>query len=156
MPIIVGGTSYWIHHLLFPSSLPSIGPSSCLPRSPSPAFTNLIRLLPENLADVYDALPVTPPSAKDKPEDAYTLYSLLHHLDPLMAKRWHWRDTRKVLRNIEIIKENGRPASEVVIDTQELGSTHKCVHIQSRVLGSCMSNVDIGRLSFGFTPINSR
>ena len=32
-----------------------------------------------------------------------------------MGARWHWRDTRKVLRNLEIMKEKGCTATEAVL-----------------------------------------
>ena len=41
------------------------------------------------------------------------MYGLLQALDPVVAARWHWRDTRKVLRNLEIMKESGRKVSEI-------------------------------------------
>ena len=39
---------------------------------------------------------------------------LLDKLDPEMAARWHWKDSRKVLRNLEIMVETGQKASEVI------------------------------------------
>ena len=53
-------------------------------------------------------------SAKENPDLAFKMHMLLSRLDPEMSDRWHWRDTRKVLRNLEIIKEQGIPASKAI------------------------------------------
>jgi len=37
-------------------------------------------------------------------------------LDPIVASRWHWRDTRKVLRSLRIITETGRLPSEIIAE----------------------------------------
>jgi tRNA dimethylallyltransferase len=67
-----------------------------------------------DLRELFDALPETPPSAVDDPGAALALYNLLQALDPLVTARWHWRDTRKVLRNLMIMKESGRKVSEIL------------------------------------------
>ena len=63
---------------------------------------------------LYDALPEASPSAADDPAGALALFNLLQALDPAVAARWHWRDTRKVLRNLNIMKDSGRKVSEVL------------------------------------------
>ena len=67
-----------------------------------------------DLRQLYDALPEVPPSAADDPAGALALHNLLQALDPVVAARWHWRDTRKVLRNLEIMKNGGRKVSEIL------------------------------------------
>lgn len=67
-----------------------------------------------DLRELFDALPEAPPSAADNPGAALALHNLLQALDPPVAARWHWRDTRKVLRNLEIMKESGRKVSEIL------------------------------------------
>jgi tRNA dimethylallyltransferase len=63
---------------------------------------------------LFDALPEAPPSAAEDPDGALALYNLLQALDPVVAARWHWRDTRKVLRNLVIMKQGGRKVSEIL------------------------------------------
>lgn len=124
VPIVVGGTAYWIHHLLFSSGLPAqVGLSKPSLPAPSASLSSALANLPEDLAALYQDLPSNASSAKTDPDMAFTLHSLLSHLDPPMGSRWHWKDTRKVLRNLEIIKENGRPASEVVVDAYSQSAT---------------------------------
>lgn len=119
LPIVVGGTSYWMQHLLFPNRLVSkqISPSRC---STSPAWSEELKAsissLPPELLSLLESLPQEAPSAKSDPDQAFKLHSLLSVLDPGIAQRWHWKDTRKVLRNLEIFKESGRRPSEIMVE----------------------------------------
>ncbi|CDO74728.1 hypothetical protein BN946_scf184593.g10 [Trametes cinnabarina] len=120
VPIVVGGTSYWIQHLIFPERMASLDKpdtdstgTSVSPVS-SDNFTNALAALPPELLDLFIDLPKQAPAADDDPTAAHKLHDLLMALDPFVAKRWHWRDTRKVLTNLRIIEENRRLASEVI------------------------------------------
>ncbi|KAJ3796772.1 tRNA isopentenyltransferase [Lentinula aff. detonsa] len=121
IPIVVGGTSYWIQHLLFPNRLAKdINLVDDLERPPSSIFeaseglASAIKLLPQELQDLFACLPDPAPSAESNPEEAFRLYNLLKALDESVAARWHWKDTRKVLRSIRIIQETGRKPSELI------------------------------------------
>ncbi|KAJ8508549.1 hypothetical protein ONZ45_g9198 [Pleurotus djamor] len=115
IPIVVGGTSYWIQHLLFPNRLSQTEPPTppTHPEMSTALLQNLSNLSPE-LLQLFNSLPDHPPSAADDPKAALSLYMLLSKLDPTMASRWHWRDTRKVLRNLGIMKETGKLPSDIV------------------------------------------
>ncbi|KAH9980126.1 tRNA isopentenyltransferase [Lactifluus volemus] len=124
IPIVVGGTAYWMQHLIFPGRLAvEPGQLSGSDASPAPPDSSVLPLSNElsstlsqittDLRELFDALPEVPPSAVDDPGAALALYNLLHALDPTVAARWHWRDTRKVLRNLEIIRETGRTVSDI-------------------------------------------
>lgn len=63
---------------------------------------------------LFNNLPERPPIATDEAEKTLQLWQLLDALDPEMAARWHWKDSRKVLRNLEIMVERGQKASEVI------------------------------------------
>ncbi|KAF5386706.1 hypothetical protein D9615_001730 [Tricholomella constricta] len=131
IPIVVGGTSYWIQHLMFPNRLPSDNISQDSPPTmvnhPPPMSQELadtIVLLPSHLLTLFNNLPVHPPSATADPDAAFNLHTLLSMLDPPVANRWHWKDTRKVLRSLVVIKESGRRASEIILDqTKDLASS---------------------------------
>ncbi|KAK7043775.1 tRNA dimethylallyltransferase, mitochondrial [Paramarasmius palmivorus] len=118
VPIVVGGTSYWIQHLLFPNRLvrdmateESAGKHTS---TMSEDLTRLISSLPSELLDLFNSLPDPAPDADTDPEAAYALYKLLKVVDPFVAERWHWKDTRKVLRSLRIIRETGRRPSEMI------------------------------------------
>ncbi|KAI5983854.1 tRNA isopentenyltransferase [Pisolithus albus] len=114
IPIVIGGTSYWIQHLLFPNRLASDGPPSDSDRSRSAIPERFVSKLSPDLLDLFDHLPEHAPSATSDPDRASLLYKLLQTLDEPVAARWHWRDTRKVLRALRIIKEQGRTPSEII------------------------------------------
>ena len=113
IPIVVGGTSYWIQHLLFPGRLAGEEVSSSPPA---------VRMCLE----VQQALDTLPPHLldlwNDLPQEATLVYSagaglhmhnLLTALDPVVAARWHWKDTRKVIRCLNIIKDTGKRPSDI-------------------------------------------
>ncbi|KAI9569109.1 tRNA isopentenyltransferase [Boletus coccyginus] len=125
IPIVVGGTSYWIQHLLFPNRLAikDLDPTS--PAVTSSGFPMSVSLqdsvsqLTPNLFNLWTALPESPPNAGTHPEDALSLHELLQALDPPVASRWHWRDTRKVLRSLQIMRETRRTPSEIISEQSE-------------------------------------
>lgn len=79
----------------------------------SPAVAEAMSNLPEDLKQLYSALPDRSQSEACSDETAFALHTLLCKLDPPMGARWHWKDTRKVLRSLEIIKESGQRASDI-------------------------------------------
>ncbi|KAF8626162.1 hypothetical protein AX15_005053 [Amanita polypyramis BW_CC] len=127
IPIVVGGTSYWIQHLIFPGHL--VSESKSLPsgaerslcsdnilQQQTDTLNRSIDALNTELLELFTNLPEHPPSASTEPEAAWHLYTLLCELDPIIGGRWHWRDTRKVLRSLQIMKESGRRASDVITE----------------------------------------
>ncbi|KIK40906.1 hypothetical protein CY34DRAFT_241165 [Suillus luteus UH-Slu-Lm8-n1] len=114
IPIIVGGTSYWIQHLIFPNRLPT--PAQSLSDSVAQSIANL----PADLLELYNALPEHPPSAATHPHDAMLLHKLLTALDEPIAQRWHWRDTRKVIGSLRVIKDTGKVPSEIIIEQSKI------------------------------------
>lgn len=117
VPIVVGGTSYWIQHLIFPNRLSKQSeapPSSDRPWDP--ALLASINALPDHLRGLFDDLPSDPPNAKTDPEAAFKLHALLLLLDPPVGQRWHWKDTRKVLHSLSIIQKSRRRASDIIAE----------------------------------------
>ncbi|KIJ69620.1 hypothetical protein HYDPIDRAFT_106259 [Hydnomerulius pinastri MD-312] len=119
IPIVVGGTSYWIQHLLFPNRLASNDLNNTPRGAPtvetmSASLQHSMTQLPPDLLGLLNALPEHPPDAGTHPNSALSLHKLLQALDEPVASRWHWKDTRKVLRSLQIIKETGRAPSEIM------------------------------------------
>jgi tRNA dimethylallyltransferase len=88
IPILVGGTHYYIQSLLFPD-----------------------RVLAEKqdfiTAEEQEAQwPILKASSEE-------MYAELQRVDPVMATKWHPKDTRKVRRSLEIWLETGKRASDV-------------------------------------------
>ncbi|KAJ0398920.1 hypothetical protein P43SY_005278 [Pythium insidiosum] len=82
VPIIVGGTMYYTQSILWKSQLLDDVPV----RSDAPQ-------IPEDAT----------------PED---VYARLQEVDPVMASRWHVRQTRRVRRSLEVFYQTGVPHSE--------------------------------------------
>ncbi|PIL23721.1 hypothetical protein GSI_13471 [Ganoderma sinense ZZ0214-1] len=128
VPIVVGGTSYWIQHLIFPERMASLdksgddSPEADESAPPSTAFTNALASLPPELLSLFNNLPEQAPTADLDPQLSLSLHKLLAHMDPLVSQRWHWRDSRKVLTNLRIIQENRRLASEIIQEQSQLSS----------------------------------
>ena len=142
IPIVVGGTMYFIQHLLFPGYLVSAGvdegskinASTKTLEQMSSTIRERARQLPPELLELLfllQGLPSISTSASlpsgfpiaRLPEDYRSsenlsagLFQILRVLDPPMAEKWHWRDIRKVRRSVEIVLQTGRPYSDIVAD----------------------------------------
>ncbi|ORX35790.1 IPP transferase-domain-containing protein [Kockovaella imperatae] len=137
LPIICGGTHYFMQHFLFPPAELSLArsepPEKALeirwkPPCPRPAVPDLMDPSLVTLLDTFwttkpvfpklaDSV-IDPPDQKDRPvqtsrpteiEDHHLLsiYQVLQAVDPDEAARWHWRDGRKVRRALERWWERG-------------------------------------------------
>ncbi|KAH6918809.1 tRNA isopentenyltransferase [Coprinopsis sp. MPI-PUGE-AT-0042] len=120
VPIVVGGTSYWIQHLVFPNRLAKSNEVSGTDDVPwDPELQSSIASLPDRLRALFEDLPDEPPIAKTDPEASFDLHALLSHLDPLVGQRWHWKDTRKVLHSLVIVKNARRRASDIIAEQSQ-------------------------------------
>jgi tRNA dimethylallyltransferase len=106
LPVVVGGTAYWLQHLLFANRLASFEDAA---NESLIAFSSVSKAtplfdLPPALRQLFDNLP----SRGDDVDEAtaFDLHNLLAHIDPTTAARWHWKDARKVLRSLNIIRES--------------------------------------------------
>lgn len=97
LPIIVGGTHYYINGLLFEDILVE-------GNSPGEEPTSS----PDN--------PVHYPIL-DSPTDA--ILAKLREVDPVMADRWHPNDRRKIRRSLEIFLTSGRRASDIYAEQEQ-------------------------------------
>ncbi|POR38232.1 tRNA dimethylallyltransferase, partial [Tolypocladium paradoxum] len=89
LPILVGGTQYYVDPLL---------------------FTDVI--LDDVHSDPAKSLPVL-----DEPTEV--LLQELRKCDPVMADRWHPNDRRKIQRSLEIYLHTGKPASQFYAEQKE-------------------------------------
>ncbi|KAK4451945.1 IPP transferase-domain-containing protein [Podospora aff. communis PSN243] len=89
LPILVGGSTYYLDGLLFDG-----------------------RVIKDESAGVLDReeLDARFPVLKEPPE---VMLEKLHEVDPVMAERWHPNDVRKIRNSLEIYYTTGRRASEI-------------------------------------------
>ncbi|KAL2016761.1 hypothetical protein VTK56DRAFT_3109 [Thermocarpiscus australiensis] len=92
LPIVVGGTSYYLDGLLFEGRLVENQPT------PEGSVSNR-----DELAAKYPILTGPPEAMLEK----------LREVDPVMADRWHPNDTRKIRTSLEIYFATGRRASDI-------------------------------------------
>ncbi|OTB06202.1 hypothetical protein M426DRAFT_55772 [Hypoxylon sp. CI-4A] len=109
LPIVVGGTHYYIHALLFDDNLVgSQGPDNNEPQ---------YRPQEENIA----RFPIL-----DAPTDV--MLNHLREVDPIMADRWHPDDRRKIKRSLEIFLTTGKRASEIYAEQKQAKATGPSRH----------------------------
>lgn len=89
LPILVGGTTYYVDALLFEGAV-----------------------LDEVQQDSSLSFPILE-------EPTEVILQELKRVDPVMAERWHPKDRRKIQRSLEIYLQTGRPASELYAEQAE-------------------------------------
>lgn len=103
VPILVGGTHYYLQNLLFDRGLVSrVDASSGEAVEQQKAEGETIIECPE-----LDEM------------DTAQLYARLQEVDPVMAARWHPNDRRKIRRSLEIWLQTGKKASTIYAEQQE-------------------------------------
>ncbi|KAH8162205.1 hypothetical protein CIB48_g6050 [Xylaria polymorpha] len=100
LPIVVGGSLYYVHALFFNGNL--INSNETEPEE--------IRFRSQE--ETKSQFPIL-----DEPTDV--LFEKLREVDPAMAERWHPDDRRKIKRSLEIYLTTGRRASDIYAEQQE-------------------------------------
>jgi len=106
LPIVVGGTSYYLDALLFDERIIQAEKNDNDQSSQSTSTTP--RYKPEELAAQHPILRDT----------AEAMLAKLREVDPVMADRWHPRDIRKIRNSLEIYYATGRRASDIYAEQQ--------------------------------------
>lgn len=97
LPIVVGGTSYYLDGLLFDEKLVESDPTITEESEVTAKITR------EELASQHPILR----------ESAEVMLAKLQEVDPIMAERWHPKDIRKIRNSLEIYLTTGRRASDI-------------------------------------------
>ncbi|KAG2173409.1 hypothetical protein INT44_008761 [Umbelopsis vinacea] len=99
LPVLVGGTNYYVQSLLWPMSLISTandGSSSSDEQEEEDGISSM---------------------------DTQALYQELQKVDPIMAAKWHPGDRRKIAKSLKVYRDTGRPQSEIIKEQQERAKT---------------------------------
>jgi len=99
LPIVVGGTHYYTHALLFKDATLVDEAAESIPDD-------------DQVEGVEDDYPIL-----SRPTEE--ILQALQEVDPDMARRWHPKDRRKIQRSLQIWLKTGRKASEVYAEQQE-------------------------------------
>ncbi|KAI6082155.1 tRNA isopentenyltransferase [Hypoxylon rubiginosum] len=100
LPIVVGGTHYYIHATLFHESL--VGSQV--------ANDDNLQARPQE--EIISQFPIL-----NGP--TVTMLQRLREVDPVMADRWHPDDRRKIKRSLEIFLTTGKRASDIYAEQQQ-------------------------------------
>ncbi|KAI1487585.1 IPP transferase-domain-containing protein [Biscogniauxia mediterranea] len=100
LPIVVGGTHYYIHSLLFEGSLVR----------GSGIETDDMNYRPEG--ENNSQFPILN-------EPTNIILGRLREVDPVMAERWHPDDRRKIKRSLEIYLTTGKRASDIYAEQKQ-------------------------------------
>ncbi|KAI1801368.1 putative tRNA isopentenyltransferase [Daldinia bambusicola] len=106
LPIVVGGTHYYIHALLFDDKLISLKGANDDVLKHRPAQENAVHF------------PIL-----DGPTDV--MLKRLREVDPEVADRWHPDDRRKIRRSLEIFLTTGKRASEIYSEQKRIKELSK-------------------------------
>ncbi|KAI8373023.1 IPP transferase-domain-containing protein [Radiomyces spectabilis] len=98
LPVVVGGTNYYIQSLIWQNTLSK---SESPRRSPSP----------ERYSEFDNVL-------------TSELYAQLCKVDPVMANKWNPSDRRKIIRSLKIFHDTGKPQGEIIKEQQEQLKRH--------------------------------
>lgn len=121
VPIVCGGTTYYLQHLLFPGRLITSGAPSeggeKVDLESDPVYKQLSEEEKELLNQVSTSssgkVDLATRAAADG-ELSMRLWKLLEKVDPVMASRWHYRDSRKVANSLRVYRETGQPHSQLI------------------------------------------
>ncbi|KAF9187156.1 hypothetical protein BGZ51_004285 [Haplosporangium sp. Z 767] len=119
MPVVVGGTHYYIQSLLWRDTLldtkKNVGSSGTGDggSSSSPlSETQMQEQNEENERFLRDS-------------DTATLYQKLKELDPIMANKWHENDRRKITRSLQVFFETGECQSDLIKKQHALSDSER-------------------------------
>ncbi|KAI9300299.1 tRNA dimethylallyltransferase, partial [Cunninghamella echinulata] len=109
LPVVVGGTNYYVQSLLYQNTLINDDNNN----------SN------ENQSRSSSPEPIPELEALQTDE----LYAKLQDIDPVMANKWHPSNRRKIMRSLKVFYQMGRRQSDIIKEQQEHNDMHG---IQSR------------------------
>lgn len=116
IPIIVGGTNYYIESILW-DTLTSTEPPETSLEPGQPVQKNEINTLEDLLS-----YPIEARDLRHLSEES--IYRFLAELDPAASKRIHSTDRRKIIRALQYYQQTGQKYSERVEEQRAQGSRH--------------------------------
>jgi len=105
VPILVGGTHYYLQSLLFRDGL---------------AEHDETHEEKSFVKDTKEEWPILQ-------QDTESLLAELRRVDPIMADRWHPNDRRKIQRSLEIYLQTGKKASDIYAEQRQQTIEHRSV-----------------------------
>jgi tRNA dimethylallyltransferase len=110
IPIVVGGTNYYIESLLWDILIDKSESQS------SEDEDEYVNLKKRKVLQSNESLQT---AASENIEEEPTLHKKLAAVDPDMATRLHPNDTRKIARSLQVYEQHGIPHSKLLADQQK-------------------------------------
>ncbi|XP_076242789.1 tRNA dimethylallyltransferase [Calliopsis andreniformis] len=117
IPVVVGGTNYYIESLLWNILISDPQTSVARPDSPSPETSDVER------EDVSPAKKMKVELDRRTTQSNEELFQKLTNVDPDMAKRLHPNNRRKVIRSLEVFEQYGVTHSELLKTQRTAGAS---------------------------------
>ena len=111
IPVLVGGTHYYLQSVLFENTLlandsqlfmSNLSLSETLVANSQPQTASLIKTVPSD--SVLEQL-----SAEER-------WNMLNEVDPVMAQKWHPSDTRRIIRSLQFFRDEGTKHSDAILN----------------------------------------
>ncbi|KAI9500689.1 tRNA dimethylallyltransferase, mitochondrial [Coemansia spiralis] len=119
VPILVGGTNYYIQSVLFRKSLIKNDDYAAGAQSK----------LPDESAPVERAFEIS-----KEPKTTQELWEELKRTDPVMADKWHPNNRRKILRSLEVLHATGRKHSEWIKESEDVRNKEESLRFPTLLL----------------------
>ncbi|XP_054288849.1 tRNA dimethylallyltransferase-like [Macrosteles quadrilineatus] len=116
VPVIAGGTYYYVESLLWNFLMDASPPPQKRPRLDVSGLGNLSYLI----ADTGDNVMVDPVE-KLAAGDKEKLHQALQSVDPARANELHPNNVRKVIRSLQVVQSTGRRHSELIEEQRAAG-----------------------------------
>ncbi|KAG0261847.1 hypothetical protein BG011_000610 [Mortierella polycephala] len=119
MPVVVGGTHYYIQSLLWRDTLldtkKNVGSGGTGDGGSSSASLSETQMQGQNEKNERFL----------KDSDTATLYRKLKEVDPVMANKWHENDRRKITRSLQVFFETGECQSDLIKKQHALSDSER-------------------------------
>ncbi|KAJ3225516.1 hypothetical protein HK099_006654 [Clydaea vesicula] len=127
IPILVGGTHYYVQSLLWHQSIISEDTAEA---------DNIKNLVPHSsiseelankiitLLDKSDPAKFSFYNSEEKIVLSKEMHKILEIVDPVMSQKWHPHNDRKIRRSLEIFLSSGKQHSQLICEQQEIEIPH--------------------------------
>ncbi|KAF9979610.1 hypothetical protein BGZ65_006284 [Modicella reniformis] len=130
MPVVVGGTHYYIQSLL---------------------WRNTLLDTKKNVGTLFEAQAQEKNDRNDgflQESDTPTLYKKLQEIDPTMANKWHENDRRKITRSLQVYFETGQCQSNLIKMQHGLSEGER-LRVDTMIKGGLFDEIKRMRKSVG-------
>jgi tRNA A37 N6-isopentenylltransferase MiaA len=138
VPIVTGGTAYYIQHLFLPPAPLASPGGGIVSDNLSTEQRSLLDLLPtlpsiSSSSEFPPGFPIEMLPVKVRTAEAFAweLWTILDVLAPERAAKWHWKDVRKVRRQVEVLLG---PAEQEAVSTPDYRVLLFWLHCEREIL----------------------